>query len=1065
MPKTTRFTSNGGGQEAARLKITQNGETTEYQPFGPDKDVELDAGITDANLPLKVVNNKFTNNGTGLNCSGQNAWAEGHNTTSSGEHSHAEGSTTVASGPNSHAEGAATEATGEHAHAEGFRTKARGYAHAEGSGTYAGDVAHAEGQDTTASGSASHAEGRSTVASGNYSHAGGHGTRASGESSTAIGRYNDDGTALFSVGDGTSENSRSDAFKVDANGDTWVKTNGVLSKIANVEADYQYVLFRSNMSAPFTDEEYDTCISETGARHSVVVQFGSGGLAEAQLNQIKTDGALVFSRCEQDTIVTYTVSPGQTHTIFASVDQIPHPESQLSVKLGGTTRIYTPTGPDISLDVDAEISRVYLAKGSASVATLNAGIAGIQNGWSYVLTDGGTLTLGNVSVAAGDNVAWDGSQWFKIGNQVSANVLFVIQNNEYLYAITDRNGVLLFSIKKDGSVDWAKGIPEHIKQPLEQLLEVVPTKVDKVTGKSLIDSTFANEVSVISNDEYLLAVVDSADRILFSINKRGEVDFQSGLPDALNKYVEQLDGKENSVPGKSLINTTFANGVSTKPDLTEYAYVITDNSDKVLFGITNDGIIEGKFQKGETQFFNSVAEMTECDNLNLRFAETMGFYKAGDGGAAKYVVGAGTPNGFSSFRLKSGLVARLVIEENYLYPEQVGYSNEDQSKDLRIYLFYITRDLLIDTVRFYNRRYYQNGPWIVPRQGISLIGSCNSGNQQNDGIYYFTRIFYRSTRTDDGACVFNCEYREFRLENLEIRNLDASDPSKPPRIGIYTLKFNDDPSDPDYHKNNHYDMILRNVVIGEFEYGLNLTGNIKWNLQIDNVRCNSCTYGCRIFGHVLVATFKLFYPDHCKVGILIDTLSVAVSFLYCNFGTVERCIVFENGIESSPYGQYTFVGCNFELDAVPSGPRPALYLDIEESYRAMITMIGCNFNFGLIGNSQYVNQCFCFKLSDQTELTMIGCQQSDPRWNDQLFNPDYPAKKKLGSIKVINSENIVRPNYAAEYLPIMDIDGSIYTASLQILNTHYSSAAPGSIVYDTSTDKAYIKLLNTFKEV
>lgn len=658
--------------------------------------------------------------------------------------------------------------------------------------------------------------------------------------------------------------------------------------------------------------------------------------------------------------------------------------------------------------------------------------------------------------------------WQTLANKVLGFLknLFGVKNEpEYLYAITDSNGALLFSIGKDGSVDWPKGIPSQIRVPLEQLLQTVPNKVDKLAGKSLINSAFADEISVISNDEYLLAVVDSSDRILFSINKKGEIDFQSGLPDALNSYVEQLNEKENSEPGKGLVNSTFANGISTKTDLTEYAYVVTDSTDKVLFSIDKDGNVEGKFQKGEIQFFNSVAEMVECDNPNLRFAETMGFYNAGDGGAAKYVVGAGTPNGFSSFRLKSGLVARLVIEENYLYPEQVGYTNTDTSKDLRTYLFYITRDLLIDTVRFYNRRYYQNGPWIVPRQGISLIGSCNSGNQQSDGVYYFTRIFYSSTRTDDGACVFNCEYREFRLENLEIRNLDASDPSKPPRIGIYTLKFNDDPSDPDYHKNNHYDMILRNVVIGEFEYGLNLTGNIKWNLQIDNVRCNSCTYGCRIFGHVLVATFKLFYPDHCKVGVLIDTLSVAVSFLYCNFGTVERCIVFENGIESSPYGQYTFVGCNFELDAAPTAPRPALFLDIEESYRAMVTMIGCNFNFGLIGQSQYTNQCFCFKLSNQTELTMIGCQQSDPRWNDQLFNPTYPAKKKLGSVKIIHSENVVRPNYTAEYLPTMNIDDSVLTESLQVLEQHYADAAPGSIVYDTTGDKAYIKLSQTYKEI
>lgn len=646
-------------------------------------------------------------------------------------------------------------------------------------------------------------------------------------------------------------------------------------------------------------------------------------------------------------------------------------------------------------------------------------------------------------------------------SEIFANEISVISNGEYLFAVVDASDRILFSINRKGEVDFQSGIPESLASYIEQ----IGNKVDKALGKGLINEIFANEISVITSDEYLFAVVDSSDRILFSIDKKGQVDFQSGLPSALSGYVEQIKNKVDKVDGKGLVNSVFADGVSNKMNLSEYAYVMTDKDDRVLLAINNDGEIEGKFQPGETQFFNTIAEMKDCSNPNLKFAVTMGFYKPGDGGAAKYVVGAGTENGFSSFRLKSGRVARLVIEENYLYPEQVGYTNTDRSKDLRTYLFYITRDLLIDVVRFYNRGYYLNGPWIVPRQGISLIGSSNSGNPQSDGIYYFSRIYYTSTRTDNGACAFNCEYREFRLENIELRNLDAEDPTKPPRIGIYTLNFNDDPSSPNYHHNDHYDMIIKNVRIGGFEYGLNLTGNIKWNLQIDNVRCSSCTYGIRIFGHVLVASIKLFYPDHCKVGVLIDTLSVAVSFLYCNFGTTDRCVVFENGIEATPYGQYSFVGCNFELDEAPNGPRDALFIDVEESYRAMITMIGCNFNYGLIGQSQYTNQCFCFKLSDKTEMTMIGCQQPDERWNDQLFNPSYPAEKKIGSVKIINSENIVRPNYSAEYVPTIEIDGSVITESLQVLEEDYSDAAPGLIVYDETEDKAYIKLSQTYKEI
>ena len=54
-------------------------------------------------------------------------------------------------------------------------------------------------------------------------------------------------------------------------------------------------------------------------------------------------------------------------------------------------------------------------KGPATVAQLNAGITGIQPGWTYTLTDSGILTLGSVNVDVGDEVAWTGSVWFKVG--------------------------------------------------------------------------------------------------------------------------------------------------------------------------------------------------------------------------------------------------------------------------------------------------------------------------------------------------------------------------------------------------------------------------------------------------------------------------------------------------------------------------------------------------------------------------------------------------------------------------------------------------------------------------
>ena len=161
--------------------------------------------------------------------------AEGYQTTASENSSHAEGYQTTASGGTSHAEGLQAEASGESSHAEGYRTTASGNnSHAEGQSTTAsGTVSHAEGADTAASGFYSHAEGESTnangddshaegfftEASGKYSHAEGEYTIANGKSQHVQGKYNiADETSAFIIGNGSSDNARSNAVKIDWSG-------------------------------------------------------------------------------------------------------------------------------------------------------------------------------------------------------------------------------------------------------------------------------------------------------------------------------------------------------------------------------------------------------------------------------------------------------------------------------------------------------------------------------------------------------------------------------------------------------------------------------------------------------------------------------------------------------------------------------------------------------------------------------------------------------------------------------------------------------------------------------
>lgn len=155
--------------------------------------------------------------------------------TTVGSRSTAEGSNTTASGICSHAESGETTASGDFSHAEGLKTTAsQSYTHTEGYNTSSNaPAAHAEGYSSIAAGQASHAEGQGTQAVGNNSHSGGYGassfnnssfshgiyTVANKDAEIAVGKYNKSSSdTLFSIGDGTSDSARHNAFEITKSG-------------------------------------------------------------------------------------------------------------------------------------------------------------------------------------------------------------------------------------------------------------------------------------------------------------------------------------------------------------------------------------------------------------------------------------------------------------------------------------------------------------------------------------------------------------------------------------------------------------------------------------------------------------------------------------------------------------------------------------------------------------------------------------------------------------------------------------------------------------------------------
>lgn len=116
-----------------------------------------------------------------------------------------------------------------------------------------------------------------------------------------------------------------------------------------------------------------------------------------------------------------------------------------------------------------------------------------------------------------------------------------IESPEFLHCIVDAEDHLLFGILQDGSVEWGKGIPAPIRSKLQEIISqsqdiqdslntakeeltaaiasLQETKVDKEEGKSLIDDEVKECFNVIENDEFIHAITDSEDRVLFGIKR------------------------------------------------------------------------------------------------------------------------------------------------------------------------------------------------------------------------------------------------------------------------------------------------------------------------------------------------------------------------------------------------------------------------------------------------------------------------------------------------------------------------------------------------------------------
>lgn len=148
-----------------------------------------------------------------------------------------------------------------------------------------------------------------------------------------------------------------------------------------------------------------------------------------------------------------------------------------------------------------------------------------------------------------------------------------IESPEFIKAIVDAEDHFLFGIQLDGSIEWSKGIPMPIRAKLNELIyqyqqnkidltDLQERKVDKEEGKSLIEDEVKKCFKIIENEDFIHAIVDAEDRLLFGIYR------DSGKPYFPLNAMYHISQNE------------------------EFLWVILDTINHPLLGIRKDGSVD-----------------------------------------------------------------------------------------------------------------------------------------------------------------------------------------------------------------------------------------------------------------------------------------------------------------------------------------------------------------------------------------------------------------------------------------------------------------------------------------
>lgn len=247
---------------------------------------------------------------------------------------------------------------------------------------------------------------------------------------------------------------------------------------------------------------------------------------------------------------------------------------------------------------------------------------------------------------------------------------------EFVRVYTDCNRKILWAIKSDGDIYFGAGVPTQVKDYIqskiqelsldeytdivtflgsliegETLATLLNGKVDKVTGKSLINTEYATGINYVEDQEFAVVFLDSDKKILFGIKNDGDTYFGYGVPTQIVDYVSSriaeitasLATKVDKETGKSLIQNEVAESIFFTEDAEGKSEVKIDKKQRLISYRDSNGILHEcvgfetkQIKTEEVQTDNLLLSEQGMENLQIALINS-GFKPGGAGNWSDYL--------------------------------------------------------------------------------------------------------------------------------------------------------------------------------------------------------------------------------------------------------------------------------------------------------------------------------------------------------------------------------------------------------------------------------------------